>query len=100
MNESYENIKRRVSERYERRMGFAIHLVTFVATAVIFWGVLGWATSVLLQVIGALWFAGLLGHGVQVLFEELRDRALERGMEKAKRSPERRARSANFLIWY
>ena len=83
----YEDIKKRVNKRFEWRTQFAGHLFAFLAFVVVAPFVFTEAVGVLQTkvgfIVGALWFGGLMIHAVNVVFSELRDRALQNELEKA-----------------
>ncbi|GAB4516175.1 MAG: hypothetical protein OHK0046_21040 [Anaerolineae bacterium] len=105
MEKLYGDIRERISKRYESRMEFTIHVAFFViATIGLFFM---WnnelATLFLRNVctgLLGLWFFGLVGHVINFAFEEMRENAIERELqrvglltphqiEKAKHPPQR-----------
>ena len=84
----YKDIKKNIHKRYEARKSVAIHVVIFATVMVGVWGVAdaGQAPTVIeisLQVMSFGWLIGLLAHGTDWLFDELRDRALMHDLESA-----------------
>jgi hypothetical protein len=84
----YDDIRVRVNSRYASRANFAGHLVAFLATAAITvtFAVLGivpgfftWLAPFFL----AAWFIGISIHAVNWLLTELRERAIQKELERA-----------------
>jgi hypothetical protein len=86
--EIYDDIKKRVHERFERRSHFVGNLAGFAGTVFVVY-VLGqmnvlpnWITSILPWVMGA-WLIGLSVETAKWLMYELRERAVRREIERA-----------------
>jgi len=84
----YKDIKKSVHKRYDARKTIAIHTVIFITVMVGVWIIAEAAQApsiiaISLQVLSFGWLIGLLAHGTDWLFDELRDRALVRDLEKA-----------------
>ncbi len=79
--EAYRRIVGRVEKRFEVRTQFAAHLAAFIAM------VLVWQTILpdiqFWNVVFGFWFAGLMIHGINTLFFELRERAIDQQLEHA-----------------
>lgn len=79
-----KEIRKRLTERYNARAEFAGHLVAFVISMAVLWGLLspqdGWATLALL--ISGGWLVGLVIHAVNLLMAELRERAIDAAIER------------------
>jgi hypothetical protein len=86
----YKDIKRRVEQRYNKRGEFFTHLGAYLAFVFLVWfvwlgptqfghGVLG-----IVMALGTIgWSIGMLAHGIQWLFFELQERALQRELDRA-----------------
>jgi len=80
----YDEIRRRITKRYEGRAQFFGHLVTFMVINALLWIGLqpdGFWETVLIAFSG-LWFVGLAIHGVNFLLAEMRERAIEKAIER------------------
>jgi hypothetical protein len=86
----YNDIRRRVEQRYNKRGEFFTHLGAYLAFVFLVWFVwLGptqfgngvWGIIMALGTIG--WSIGMLAHGIQWLFFELQERALQRELDGA-----------------
>jgi hypothetical protein len=82
----YKDIKKRVYARYNKRKEVVIHAASYFMLVIIGAPLLGlydinvhgWAWRVL----GLLWTVGLIGHGIEVWFYEMSQRALDRELER------------------
>ncbi|MBZ0286361.1 MAG: 2TM domain-containing protein [Anaerolineae bacterium] len=101
---NYDEIRERITDRYNNRIGFYSHLISFLIINGLGWG-LWLATpemarsgilSVLLLISSAGWLVGMLIHALIYGMTEARDRAIERAIaaergwdtgEKPKRDP-------------
>ncbi len=84
-NQVYDEIRRRVEMRYQRRAKFFIHFTVFVALNlfVLFTyglGGLTWTYSVV--PVSAIWLLVLVAHGILTRMAEVRDDAVEREIER------------------
>ncbi len=90
----YNEIRTRITRRYDNLIEFFSHLVAYVVVAVLVFGVwrpeAGWGT--LAQVVMGLWFMGLMIHAVQFVLKEARERAIEKAIER-----ENQWRRANWV---
>jgi hypothetical protein len=101
---NYDEIRNRITERYNNRIGFYSHLVAFLIINGAAWGLwLGTPEparsgilSVLLLVSSVGWLVGILIHAIIFGLMEARERAIERAIaeerewstgEKPKRDP-------------
>ncbi|NWF70802.1 MAG: 2TM domain-containing protein [Chloroflexi bacterium] len=79
-----EEIRKRIQRQYDNRTEFASHLIAFLGTAAVLWGVLqpqyGWAT--LSAIIMGGWLIGLLIHATIYGMKEAQERAIEREIER------------------
>ncbi len=79
----YNEIRKRVSQRYENRTQFAGHLASFIILNGLLWtGLLGISHGWLLTAFTGLWFLGLVIHFVNFVLTEARERAIERAIER------------------
>jgi hypothetical protein len=79
---NYDEIRRRITKRYENRAEFFIHLVTFVIINALLWSELVFRRGWLLTAFTALWFIGLVAHFINFLMSEARERAIELAIER------------------
>ena len=83
----YEDVRARINARYALRTTYAGHLVAFLVTTMIIflfarWGALpGFLENLILYGIAA-WFIGICIHTVNWLLTELRERSLQRELER------------------
>lgn len=82
----YDEIRRRITKRYEARAQFYGHLVSFLIINVLLWTLLqppqiGLGRTLLLG-FSSLWTVGLAIHAVNFLFSEMRERAIEKAIER------------------
>jgi hypothetical protein len=79
----YDDIRQRITKRYENRTEFFGHLVGFLVINGLIWsGALGgWPV---LNCISAAWFLGLAMHFVNFVMAEARERAIERAIQEAR----------------
>ncbi len=84
MDQDYEEIRKRITNRYNNRAEFFSHFVAFMVANGLVWGVLkpefGWFTFA--AVVMGLWFMGLVIHFIQYLMKEAQERAIEREIER------------------
>lgn len=83
----YQEIRRRITKRYANRAEFFSHLISFVVVNLIVWSFLGgqlrdWGLMLPAQLCAGLWFMGLLIHASQFLMTEMRERAIEKAIER------------------
>jgi hypothetical protein len=100
----YDEIRQRITSRYNNRIGFYSHLIAFLVINGLAWGIwLGTpelarsgVLSVLLLVSSVGWLVGILIHAIIYGLMEARERAIERAIdaerewstgEKPKRDP-------------
>jgi hypothetical protein len=100
----YDEIRQRITDRYNNRIGFYSHLISFLIINGLAWAL--WIAtpeaarsgilSVLLVVSSGGWLVGMLIHGLIYGMTEARERAIERAIaaeqgwdagEKPKRDP-------------
>ena len=101
---NYDEIRQRITNRYNNRMGFYSHLIAFLVINAAAWGLwLGTPIesrsgilSVLLLISSVGWLVGMAIHTLIYAMTEARDRAIERAIdeerawnsgEKPKRDP-------------
>ena len=83
----YEDVRARINARYASRTMFAGHLVSFVVTTMLImlfarWGMLpGFFGNLIIYGLAA-WFIGISIHAVNWLLTELRERSLQRELER------------------
>jgi uncharacterized membrane protein YciS (DUF1049 family) len=84
---NYRAIRARVEARYGMRVGFFAHAISFVVAMVLGWVVFynwfssGWLFD--LALIGSAgWFVGVTIHAVIWIMSELKERAIDREIEK------------------
>ncbi|MCA0456810.1 MAG: 2TM domain-containing protein [Chloroflexi bacterium] len=84
MDPEYEEIRERISRRYNNRAEFLSHLVAYAAINGFIWGVLGPSGIyfTLAAILSGLWGTGLVIHGVQFVLKEAQERAIEREIER------------------
>lgn len=77
---NYDEIRQRITKRYENRTQFVGHLVGFpIVNALIWSGIFGgW---MVLRWISVAWFLGLAIHFVNFMMLEARERAIERAIQ-------------------
>ena len=80
----YNDIKKRIDDLYGKRAEFFSHLVGFVVVMVIAWGFtdIGYDLGPIGEIFSVLWLMGLSIHAVQTYFEEMKERALQRELER------------------
>ncbi len=83
----YHEIRRRITKRYANRAEFFSHLVSFVVVNLAIWSLLTnqlreWALLLPVQICAGLWLMGLLVHATQFLLVEMRERAIEKAIER------------------
>jgi hypothetical protein len=96
----YEEIRKRITTRYENRMQYIAHMIPYLAINALIWsGALGgWQ---MLDWISAAWSLGFAISTIRFLMTEARERAIDRAiqeerewqtgnMEKPKRDPHMR----------
>lgn len=85
----YDDIRARVSERFEMRTQFAGHLGAYLVVSLFVWGywIYPFNPQGTLETIGAvamgLWTIGVVVHGVNWLLYEIRERVIQRELERA-----------------
>lgn len=80
----YDEIRRRITKRYEGRAQFFGHLVAFLVINALLWIGLqpdGFWETVLIAFSG-LWFVGVAIHGVNFMLSEMRERAIDKAIER------------------
>jgi hypothetical protein len=84
MDQDYEEIRKRITNRYNNRAEFFSHLVAFVVANAVIWGLLDpqgtWFTVV--GIFSGLWFMGLVIHFIQYMMKEAQERAIEKEIER------------------
>lgn len=78
----YKDIKKRMHARYESRAELAGHLAAYIIIAVIGGFAIGAYDQTLWRVLGLLWTAGIFIHAVTTYFEEMREKAIDRELER------------------
>lgn len=87
----YGEIARRVENRYGRRAEILTHVIVYLFAMAVFWLLLydsswfsaGGALDTIAMALSVLWTMGLMIHFIQWVFNELRDRAIQRELERA-----------------
>lgn len=79
---NYDEIRKRITKRYENRAEFFIHLVSFVIINALLWSELVFRRGWLMTGFTGLWFIGLVAHFINFLTYEARERAIERAIER------------------
>jgi hypothetical protein len=86
----YKDIRKRVHERFEKRKEFFSHLAGYLFSMIGTWFFLlqmdtfsheNW--TVMATIITVFWSMGIVIHGTQYVFDELRERTIERELERA-----------------
>ena len=86
----YKDIRKRVHQRFEKRKEFFSHLAAYLFTMIGTWFFMlpmdtfsheNWTVIATIITIG--WSMGLVIHGTQYIFDELRERTIERELERA-----------------
>jgi len=84
MAQDYDEIRKRITSRYNNRAEFFSHLVAFVVANVVIWSLLDpqgtWFTIV--GIFSGLWFMGLVIHFIQYMMKEAQERAIEKEIER------------------
>lgn len=93
-DERYEAIRKRVTERYQNRAQFLGHLIAFLMVNVIAWALIppwlmnGASDFFRSLIMGAMflgsagWLLGLVIHGMNYVLTEMRERAIDREIER------------------
>lgn len=79
-----QEIRQRITKRYENRTQFYGHLIGFIAVNGFLWGVLqpsGFGSTLSILITGG-WTLGILIHFVNFLFTESRENAIEKAIER------------------
>lgn len=83
---NYQAIRRRVEARYGMRIGFFAHAISFVVAMVLGWIIFySWLTAWIFDlalISSAGWFVGITIHAVIWVMSELKERAIDREIEK------------------
>lgn len=79
----YKDIRRRIRQRYNQRKEFAMHFVGWFVLCVIIGPVYGAYNAGWVLVIAVLWTVAMLVHGVETLFNEWSERAIDRQLERS-----------------
>lgn len=74
---SYDEIRQQIERRYRRRSYFIYHVIIAIAGLSTI-SVMSKGDNTFEEVMAALWFGLLVLHGVKVVMDEARDRAIER----------------------
>ncbi len=84
MEPDYDEIRKRITSRYNNRAEFISHLVAFVAVNGIVWFVLNLSGIfvTIANIILVLWGMGLVIHAVQFGTKEAQERAIEKAIER------------------
>lgn len=78
---AYRRIVKRVEKRFEVRTQFVGHVIAFIVA--VFIGTQILPNVLFWRIVFAAWLMGVAVHGVNVLFFELRERAIDRALEQA-----------------
>ena len=92
-DERYEAIRKRMTERYRSRAEFYGHLIAFVIINLFAWAVIpstlseGLRATILtfLALISVGWFVGVAIHAINFILVEMRERAIDREIERERR---------------
>lgn len=84
MDPDYEEIRSRVTRRYNNRAEFLSHLVAYFAINGLIWGVFGpnGFFFTVAAMFSGLWGTGLVIHGVQYVMKEAQENAIEKEIER------------------
>lgn len=84
MEPDYEEIRTRITRRYNNRSEFLSHLVAFIVINGIVWGILdpGGLFFTIAAVGLGLWGMGLVIHAVQFVMKEAQENAIEKAIER------------------
>lgn len=84
MDPDYEEIRQRITRRYNNRAEFWSHVVAYIVSSVIVWRVLSpvGLFFTIAAVIMGFWGMGLVIHAVQYLMKEAQERAIERAIDR------------------
>jgi hypothetical protein len=84
MEQDYEEIRKRITNRYNNRAEFFSHLVAFLVANGIVWILLApsgtWFT--IAAIVMGCWGMGVLIHIIQYLTKEAQERAIEKAIER------------------
>lgn len=84
VDQDYEEIRKRISNKYNNRAEFFSHLVAFLVANGILWFVLQpsgtWYT--IAGIFTGLWFMGLVIHFIQYWMKEAQERAIEKEIQR------------------
>src|SRR5436190_19044659 len=84
MDQDYDEIRKRITNRYNNRSEFFSHLVAFVVANGILWLVLqpGGTWYTIAGIFTGLWFMGIVIHFIQYLMKEAQERAIDREIQR------------------
>jgi hypothetical protein len=80
---NYDEIRKRITKRYENRAEFFGHLVAFITINALAWFI--FPSSGVLVAFTALWFMGVVIHFINFVLTEARERAIEQAIERERR---------------
>ena len=84
VDHDYEEIRKRITNRYNNRAEFFSHLVAFLVANGLIWGLFDpsgtWFTVA--GIFTGLWGMGLVIHFIQYVMKEAQERAIEREIER------------------
>lgn len=84
MEPDYEEIRTRITRRYNNRTEFLSHLVAYVVINGLLWGLLspGGFFFTLSAIFSGLWGTGLAIHGLQFVMKEAQENAIEKEINR------------------
>jgi hypothetical protein len=84
MDQDYEEIRKRITNKYNNRGEFFSHLVAFLVANGILWFVLqpGGTWYTVAGIFSGLWFMGLVIHFIQYWMKEAQERTIEREIQR------------------
>ncbi len=84
MDPDYEEIRSRITRRYNNRTEFFSHLVAFTIINGIVWGILRPSDLffTIAAIVMGLWGTGFVIHAVQFLMKEAQEKAIEKEIER------------------
>lgn len=92
-DERYEAIRRRMTERYRSRGEFYGHLIGFIIVNLFAWAIIPGtlyesSRSTILTIMALIsvgWFVGMAIHAINFILVEMRERAIDREIERERR---------------